>query len=93
MGGGTFPRVHGGAMVVDGSAGAAPPGLGGVGLLSRRKFLAGQEGSIFVVGLIVNNKINSIIHDEHVRKLLVGKSGSGQINLHKNLQALNNPSK
>jgi hypothetical protein len=60
-------------------------------LLHGDKFLAGQEGSIFVVRLIVNNKIKLIIHDEHVRELLVRESG--QINLRKNLRASNNPSK
>jgi hypothetical protein len=63
--------------------------LGGVGFVRERKYLAGPEG--FAGGLIVNNKINSIIRDVVERwKLLAGESG--QINSCKISKLLNNSS-
>jgi hypothetical protein len=49
--------------VEDGSVGLTPPRLGRVEYAQGHKFLAGPEGLTCVGGLIVNNKINLIIHD------------------------------
>jgi hypothetical protein len=66
--------------------------MGGVEFGRGHKFPAGQEGSTFVGGLIVNNTINLIIHEVKERwKLVAG--GSGQINSRKISKPSNNPSK
>ncbi len=58
----------GGAGTEDGSVELAPPRMGGVEFVRERKFMAGPEGSTEVGGLVVNNKINSIICDAVERR-------------------------